>query len=102
MSLEHQTPSELAHEFADLLERAKGMPLLKSFVRVESVEAKRLSAVLLEASDPISPLHAAAKDAREAVMRARQVPLTDQVRLRREVATDLARQLREAAGPRRA
>lgn len=92
-----RSASELANELADLLEHAKDMPLLETLVRVDLPDARRLSSELLETSQSTSTLHLAAEKAQEAVMRAKRVPLTDQVRLPREVAKTLAQELRTAA-----
>src|SRR4051812_17877406 len=90
--------TEVANELANLLGEAKDIPLFKAFVRVDPSDARRLAGTLLETAEPTSTLHLAAAKAREALVRAKQVPFTDQVRLRREDAASLEQELRTAAG----
>jgi hypothetical protein len=98
----------LAMRLADLLENARPVPLLRDRVRVDRREVYRLvetvnESMRSEVADhqldkaAAYDLMQATNDLREAVTTAYPVPLTDQVRLPRGRAIELAWALRAAA-----
>jgi hypothetical protein len=98
-----------ATKLADLLERAPAMPLMRERVRVDKRDAYDLATVLgAEVRDAVDNGRLG-KDAaydvlsltmqmQEELRNAHPVPLTDQVRVPRSRASDLAQALRVAVG----
>ena len=106
---EHES-AVMATELADLLDDARRVPLLRDRVRVDRRELDRrldqlITAVRAEVADHRLDKTAgfdllqAAEDVRDARMHAYPIPLTDEVRLPRARAAEMAAALR-AASPR--
>jgi hypothetical protein len=101
--------TEAAGRLAELLERARPMPLMRGRVRVDKREVYRLvDAIVASVPGPLtdrsfdsgagSDVLAVAEDVREALRHAYPVPLTDEIRLPAQYAAELARRLRSAPG----
>jgi len=97
----------LAERLVDLLERARPMPLMPSRVRVDKDDVDELVKRISGGPDVFgrgpggdtvadADLVRAAEAVQDAVRHAKQVPLTDQVRLPRDRAKALADALRAA------
>ena len=98
---------ELAERLIDLLEQARPVPLMPSRVRVDKDDVDELVKRISSGPDAFghgpdgdtaadADIVRAAQAAQNAVHHAKQVPLTDQVRLPREQAKALADALRAA------
>jgi len=103
-------PNLLGRRLAELLETARPTRVKAGHVRVDHRKVDDLVKQINRATrtpthrdwrgrvtvSPTSPLAVAANDAREVVLHSRQLPLTDDVLLRRERADEVARALRQA------